>query len=82
MVEEADGHAIRGAQPRSNRRNPGQEPVHGNGNEVMTVSNEHDFSGIGGSLTGQLRWRPPFGRLALVIERKAPGGEVVTTGGV
>src|SRR5262249_19536647 len=54
MVEEADGRAIRGAQQKSNRRNPRQERVHSNGNEVMTVSNEYDFIGIGGSLAGQV----------------------------
>ena len=47
------GRAIRGAQQKSNRRNPRQERVHSNGNEVMTVSNEYDSIGIGGSLAGQ-----------------------------
>ncbi len=49
----------------------------------MTVNNEYDFIVIGGGPAGQAAAAvaTSFGHRTLVIERKALGGEVVTTGG-
>lgn len=49
----------------------------------MTVSNEYDFIVIGGGPAGQAAAAvaTSFGHRTLVVERKAVGGEVVTTGG-